>query len=215
MFPDANIRQIMSFVRAGRAKKTAQPGEVNPREKELARGIVDLDPFSGVDMDRVKELLKEEDEREQYDFERDNVAQLSEEAFERLVQERYSRAEMDKDKEKLQNQITQLQEHINYLEEQYREVEEQHEGQVVAQKKAADRIQKIRFNFETIVYLRQGQVEVPQLPVATDYKDAILVAKDVIDFENKEIHRRGDNKVLKMDEISQFKTGLKRVRYQK
>ena len=32
MFPDANIRQIMSFVRAGRAKKTAQPGEVNPRE---------------------------------------------------------------------------------------------------------------------------------------------------------------------------------------
>lgn len=215
MFPDANIRQIMSFVRAGRAKKTAQPGEVNPREKELARGIVDLDPFSGVDMDRVKELLKEEDEREQYDFERDNVAQLSEEAFERLVQERYSRAEMDKDKEKLQNQITQLQEHINYLEEQYREVEEQHEGQVVAQKKAADRIQKIRFNFETIVYLRQGQVEVPQLPVATDYKDAILVAKDVIDFENKEIHRRGDNKVRKMNEISDFKTGLKRVRYQK
>lgn len=215
MFPDANIRQIMSFVRAGRAKKAAQPGEVNPREKELARGIVDLDPFSGVDMDRVKELLKEEDEREQYDFERDNVAQLSEEAFERLVQERYSRAEMDKDKEKLQNQITQLQEHINYLEEQYREVEEQHEGQVVAQKKAADRIQKIRFNFETIVYLRQGQVEVPQLPVATDYKDAILVAKDVIDFENKEIHRRGDNKVLKMNEISDFKTGLKRVRYQK
>lgn len=51
--------------------------------------------------------------------------------------------------------------------------------------------------------------------MATDYKDAILVAKDVIDFENKEIHRRGDNKVLKMDEISQFKTGLKRVRYQK
>ena len=215
MFPDANIRQIMSFVRAGRAKKTAQPGEVNPREKELARGIVDLDPFSGVDMDRVKELLKEEDEREQYDFERDNVAQLSEEAFERLVQERYSRAEMDKDKEKLQNQITQLQEHINYLEEQYREVEEQHEGQVVAQKKAADRIQKIRFNFETIVYLKQGQVEVPQLPVATDYKDAILVAKDVIDFENNEIRRRGDNKVLKMNEISDFKTGLKRVRYQK
>jgi predicted nucleic acid-binding Zn-ribbon protein len=61
---------------------------------------------------------------------------------------------MDKDKEKLQNEITQLQEHINYLEEQYRDVEEQHEGQVVAQKKAADRIQKIRFNFETIVYLR-------------------------------------------------------------
>lgn len=46
---------------------------------------------------------------------------------------------------------------------------------MVAQKKAADRIQKIKYNFETIIYIKQGWVEVPQLPVATDYKDAILV----------------------------------------
>jgi len=107
-------------------------------------------------MARVKEILKEKDDREQYDYERDNVAGLSEEDFERLVQERYSRAEMDKDKEKIQNQITQLNQHINFLEEQYREVEEQYDGQVNAQRKAADRIQKIRFNFEAIVYLKQG-----------------------------------------------------------
>ena len=47
----------MSFVRAGRAKKTAQPGEVNPREKELARGIVDLDPFSGVEKKTASKLF--------------------------------------------------------------------------------------------------------------------------------------------------------------
>ena len=66
---------------------------------------------------------------------------------------------------------------------------------MLGQKKAVDRINKIRYNFETIVYMKQGQVEVPQLPVATDYKDAILVSKDVIDFENREITRRGDDKV--------------------
>jgi len=42
-------------------------------------------------------------------------------------------------------------------------------------KKAVDRQEKLKFNFEAIVYMKQGQVEVPQLPVATDYKDAILV----------------------------------------
>lgn len=42
----------------------------------------------------------------------------------------------------------------------------------------------------------------PQLPVATDYKDAILVSKDVIDYENKEIKRRGDEKVKLMNAIS-------------
>jgi len=36
-------------------------------------------------MSRVKEILKEKDDREQYDYERDNVAGLSEEDFERLV----------------------------------------------------------------------------------------------------------------------------------
>ena len=55
----------------------------------------------------------------------------------------------------------------------------------------------------------------PQLPVATDYKDAILVKKDVIEEENKEIMKRGDAKVKLMNSISEFKTGLKRVRYQK
>lgn len=53
----------------------------------------------------------------------------------------------------------------------------------------------------------------PQLPVATDYKDAILVSRDVIDYENREIVRRGDEKVKLMDLISEFKTGLKRVKY--
>jgi len=42
----------------------------------------------------------------------------------------------------------------------------------------------MKYNFEVIVYLKQGQVEVPQSPVATDYKDAILVDEGVIIYEN-------------------------------
>jgi molecular chaperone DnaK (HSP70) len=84
----------------------------------------------------------------------------------------------------------------------------------MAQKKACDRIQKIKYNFEAIVYIKQGLVEVPQLPVATDYKDAILVNRDVIDWENNEIKKKGIDKVNLMNKISEFKTGLKRVRYQ-
>jgi len=36
-------------------------------------------------MARVKEILKEKDDREQYDYERDNVAGLSEEDFENCM----------------------------------------------------------------------------------------------------------------------------------
>lgn len=68
---------------------------------------------------------------------------------------------MDKDKEKLQDQINNLSNHVSFLEGEYRDVEDKHDGQVVAQSKASDRIKKIRFNFECVVYLKQGQVEVP------------------------------------------------------
>lgn len=65
-------------------------------------GIIELDPFSGVDKQRIKDFLKEEDEKEEYNYERDNqINNLSEDDFGRLVQERYMRAEMDKDKQKL------------------------------------------------------------------------------------------------------------------
>ena len=58
-------------------------------------------------------------------------------------------------------------------------------------KKACDRQEKLKFNFEAIVFLKQGQVEVPQLPVATDYKDAILVDKSVVSEQNHDINKKG------------------------
>lgn len=43
---------------------------------------------------------------------------------------------------------------MNYLEGMLVDIEEKHDGQVMAQRKASDRISKIKYNFETIVYLR-------------------------------------------------------------
>ena len=51
--------------------------------------------------------------------------------------------------------------------------------------------------------------------MATDYKDAILIQKDLIDFENKEIIRKGEQKIKLMNEISTLKVNLKKVSYQK
>lgn len=70
----------------------------------------------------------------------------------------------------------------------------------------------MKFNFEVVVYLRQGQVEVPQLPVATDYKDAILISRQVLEMENSEIKARGNQKVANMEKILDYKTKLKIVK---
>eukprot|EP00347_Sterkiella_histriomuscorum_P023011 403336298 len=216
MFPDVNIKQILNFVRQGRSKKPGVgQGEPSSREQELLSKVVDLDPFSAIDKEKVKQVLKDEEEKETYVFEKDNVAGLNEEDFDKLVQERYNRIEMEKDKNRLSTQIQQLKDHVNFLELLRNDNNEKYQHSYAAQKKASDRVEKLKYNYEMIVYLKQGQVEVPQLPVATDYKDAILIKRDVIEDENREISKRGDAKVKMMNAISEFKTGLKRVRYQK
>jgi len=186
----------------GKAKRTTAPGEVSQREKELSVNLVILDPFSKADRSRIKEIVKEEEEKEYYDFEKDNFAGMTKEDFDKLIYEREVRIEMNKRKESLEKQIASLQEYIDFLEEEYNTVEENYQQQVIGQKKASDRINKIRYNFETVVYLKQGQVEVPQLPVATDYKDAILIQQKAIDDENAKIIQRGDMKVDLLKKIS-------------
>ena len=107
MFQDVNvnIKQILNFVRQGRSKKAVVAGEPSQREQELMSKIVPLDPFLTIDKDKVKATLKEEEDKEAYSYEKDNISGLSEEDFEKLVQERYNRIEMEKDRTKLNNQI--------------------------------------------------------------------------------------------------------------
>jgi len=50
---------------------------------------------------------------------------------------------------------------------------------------------------------------VPQLPVATDYKDAILIKEEIIKTENGKIKSKGNQKVQKMGDILNAKTKLK------
>ena len=54
----------------------------------------------------------------------------------------------------------------------------------------------------------------PQLPVATDYKDAILITVDVVKAENRDILHKGGIKVDKMEQILFNKTQLKRIKYE-
>lgn len=74
-----------------------------------------------------------------------------------------------------------MKEFISYLDNEKTDVKQKFDESEIKLKKVQERSEKLKFNFEVIVYLKQGQVEIPQLPVATDYKDAILIKKSVID----------------------------------
>jgi hypothetical protein len=66
----------------------------------LLTNVVELDPFSGIDRGRIKDILKEEDEREHY-TKADKLGDLADDDWEKLVNQRQIRALMDKDKTSL------------------------------------------------------------------------------------------------------------------
>ena len=84
---------------------------------------------------------------------------------------------MDKNKENANKRLNNLKEFIKWYESNVTSLQEQCDTVANKERKTINRIEKLKYNFEVIIYLKQGQVEVPQLPVATDYKDAILIQK--------------------------------------
>ena len=56
-------------------------------------------------------------------------------------------------------------------------------------------------------------VEVPQQPVVTDYSDAILIHRDVVETKNKLIREIGMAKVDILKDIAKFKIDLAKVRW--
>jgi len=121
---------------------------------------------------------------------------------------------MDKIREQNNTRLTNLKHFTTFLEDGKNAVQDTFDEVYTRKLKVTDREEKLKYNFEVVVYLKQGQVEVPQLPVATDYKDAILLNRNVINQENSEIRHRGNEKVKQMEKILQHKTTLKSVQYE-
>lgn len=177
----------------------------------MKQHICVFDPCHEIDAEAIQKKIQEMEKQEVYDFERDRhmFAEVLQQQFENIVHERQIRIRMKQLEAKNQERLGHLRDFIIFLEREKKEIVEKFDGTQMRFKKAVDRQEKLKFNFEVIVYLKQGQVEVPQLPVATDYKDAILVNVGVVNTENKGINDRGCIKVDKMEEILKHKTKLK------
>jgi len=56
--------------------------------------------------------------------------------------------------------------------------------------------------------VKQGQVEVEQAAVVTDYSDALVVERSLIEMHNTAIERRGSDKISVLHEIKDFRKGI-------
>ncbi|KAJ3194324.1 Cilia- and flagella-associated protein 43 [Irineochytrium annulatum] len=64
------------------------------------------------------------------------------------------------------------------------------------------------FNLESLFELKQGQVEVPQAPVVTDYTETALIHRGVVERLNESIVTLGRSKVDALKEMKEYRKGI-------
>eukprot|EP00929_Paragymnodinium_shiwhaense_P022591 TRINITY_DN14393_c0_g1_i1.p1 TRINITY_DN14393_c0_g1~~TRINITY_DN14393_c0_g1_i1.p1 ORF type:complete len:1735 (-),score=585.53 TRINITY_DN14393_c0_g1_i1:78-5282(-) len=64
------------------------------------------------------------------------------------------------------------------------------------------------YDIEILFKLRQGQVEVPQAAVVTDYSDAIVIDTEVVEKRNRRIQELGKDKIRILETTMEFRKQL-------
>lgn len=80
-----------------------------------------------------------------------------------------------------------------------------------------DHIQVVRdeqFDIELLFWVKQGQVEVPQAAVVTDYADAVIVDKEVLECRNRRIREIAKEKVNHLHTVKDFRKRLLELDWQ-
>ena len=117
-FPTSN-RAILTFVKNGgksanKAQTFGASPEKNAKEQELLSYLCDLDPYVIVDTNAIKKKFAEENAKEHYSFEKDNIQNMSPEEFDQLVEERMNRIKMNKEREEMEQEINHIKNHKDF-----------------------------------------------------------------------------------------------------
>jgi len=70
------------------------------------------------------------------------------------------------------------------------------------------------FDIEILFKLKQGQVEVQQAAVVTDYSDAVVIDKEVVEARNRRILHLGKEKVGTLDTTKEFRKKLNLIHWE-
>lgn len=64
------------------------------------------------------------------------------------------------------------------------------------------------YDLECLFEFKQGQVEVPQAPIVTNYTDAVLVHRSVVENLNEQVRHLGQLKVEALTEMKDYRKGI-------
>lgn len=178
-----------------------------PKEQVV---VSSLDPYRSNEKTDTKNT-----EFEELDYSADCPPGVTRELFDKLVTVRNKLNELKLARREMKRKITEIDRHCAFLEEKRQNYTLERGDATDELTRLQELHEKERYNLELMLRMKQGLVEVPQLPVATDYSSAILVPVDTIEALNKQILKRGSKKIEKLEEIKVSRIDLAKAKWEK
>ncbi|KAJ3398855.1 Cilia- and flagella-associated protein 43 [Chytriomyces hyalinus] len=162
-------------------------------------------PFPGI------EVLASTDTEEQYaplSFERDSFEGVSQETWIKLIDFRDRKIASEADLKASHREYAEIQALASCVNEDADKIRKETERVMSDLAAFAEYRFHTTYNPEALFELKQGQVEVPQAPVVTDYSDAELIHRGVVEKLNDNIISLGNMKVDALKEMKEYRKGI-------
>jgi len=160
------------------------------------------DPYSSLDVPETEQLV------EALDAAADMPEGLSFDVWDRLVEARDAKVESEEKLKVASSTLAQMGEyHALLAAEEERLRTKIDELEVVLEERASQALRGA-WNLELPFKLKQGQVEVEEAAVVTDYGTALLIDRSEVADLNRDIRKLGHEKVIILKEIRDFRKGI-------
>ena len=182
------------------------------RGKEISNdGFMSVDIFSEEDFSPFTEFEKTlivEEPIEPLNIETDFPEGLPMNAWNQFLECRDKKIASEKEARVFQKRFLSSQRLVTFLNEENERIRLETEKAL----KDLDNFQEYKFqnarNIESLFALKQGQVEVQQAPMVTDYTDAVLIHRNVVEKLNGHIVKLGQSKVDALVDMKNYRKGI-------
>mmetsp|Transcript_15588 Transcript_15588/g.33086 ORF Transcript_15588/g.33086 Transcript_15588/m.33086 type:complete len:1700 (-) Transcript_15588:374-5473(-) len=129
-------------------------------------------------------------------------------SFKRMIELRRERLLAEHEVQKGSAVMTEMSSLLAHLQKERDDLKAEHDQLQMELTEHWQLMDRELYDIEILFKLKQGQVEVPQAAVVTDYSDAVVIGTEVVESRNRRIMELGKNKIGTLETIKEFRKKL-------
>lgn len=208
--PGTDQNKLKNLLKFGPDNK--EKGAKNPEIEKLVKNLNENDPYTPLERDKIIASQGPPPNKPLTESDLPGGG-LSTALIERIINDRKKKIENERPIPGLTKHIKEVEVHKTWVLKKKNKAENKLKELTNELRTKEQENIKQKYNTELLLKMKQAIVEVPQQPVVTDYSDAILIHREVVEDKNKEIRKNGEEKVKILKDIADIKGSLAKVQW--